>query len=647
VRVAVLMVLVSLLVVHGCGGGGGGGSGWSETTPPDGGTITALAAHPSDDRVRLAGTAGGLFRSDDRGLTWQRIAPEMVGCEITCLAFSPADPTRFFAGTRRQGLFRSTNGGGSFAAWNGDLPAGTPDRRVTALALDPSDRDRLYLALAGRGVYRSTNGGLHWVLKVLGLGATDVRDLAVDRRDTKRVWAATARGVFRSVNRGDAWSGLTVALDLTSVFPHPSVPGLALTAGPDGVWRSVDDGHQWTRFENGLRTSPQPGLGSGRLVTHDPSNPDDLYLAGTEGVWRARGGQNRWDEINTHLGVPRNRVVGSIVVIGQGILVGPALQAGVAGEGLFTSTSGGVSWSRAGAGIDAVTVRAVAVSSASADVVYVGTPGRVWWSADRGNTWFDASGDLTGRARSIRDLWVDPRDDRRVLAATDVGVFETRDRGGLWVPATGIGAANALAVHADNGIYGLVMAVGKAGVFRSRDGGAVFSLVASGPDLVGLTDVAVDPVEPAFVYAVRADRGVLVSRNQGAGFKPAGQGLPPDLGYVDVQLNANDSAQLLVSSRAGGVFRSTDSGVTWLPSSRGLPVPAAGRLCADLRVDASHRARVVVAVPGEGLYQSRDGGMRWGLIRSLGLREVFVLALAPRGSDRIYAGLADGLLYGR
>lgn len=649
IRLTLLLALLAIafLVVQGCGGGGGG-SGWSETRPPAGGTITALAVHPADDRIQLAGTAGGLFRSDDRGLSWNRTAQEMAGCEITCLAFSPADPTRLYAGTRRRGLFRSTNGGGSFAALNGDLPAAQLERWVTAFAPDPIDRDQLYLALAGRGVYRSADGGLHWVLKVLGLGSIDVRDLGVDRRDPARVWAATAKGVFRSANRADAWSALTPQLDLTSVFPHPSLPGLALTAGPDGVWRSTDDGVQWTRFESGLTTSTQPGMGSGRLVSYDPSNPSDIYLAGTEGVWRARGGQNRWDEISTNLGVPRNRVVGPFVVLGQGPLVGPALAAGVAGEGLFTSASGGVSWARGGAGIDTVTIRAVAVSSASADTVYAGTPGRVWWTSDRGTTWFDASGDLSGRARSIRDLWVDPRDDRRVLAATDLGVFETRDRGGHWSQATGIGAVSALAVHADGGNFGLVMAVGEAGVFRSQDGGAGFSLTASGPDLVRLTDVIVDPVEPAFVYVVRADRGVLVSRNQGGSFKQAGQGLPADLGYVDVQLDASDSAQLLVSSRAGGVYRSTDSGVTWSPASSGLPAPAAaGRLCADLRVDSGHRGRVVVAVPGQGIFQSRDSGLHWKLIRSLGLREVFVLALAPRGSDRIYAGLADGLVFGR
>ncbi len=69
-----------------------------------------------------------------------------------------------------------------------------------------------------------------------------------------------------------------------------------------------------------------------------------------------------------------------------------------------------------------------------------GNAGRVFRSRDRGETWDDASGNLTGENGldvPVSALAQDPEDERRLFAGTDLGVFETRDGGGTWRSARG------------------------------------------------------------------------------------------------------------------------------------------------------------------------------------------------------------------
>ena len=616
---------------------------WVFATPGEGGTLTALATDPIHSQFQVAGTYGGIFRSADGGTSWAWVAPSLRGEPITALRFHPLDTWRVYAGTGRSGLQLSQDGGRYFQPQNGDLPPGTPDRRVTALALDPTSLSNIYLSLGRARVHRSQDGGKTWVLKVLGLSANEVYDMAVDHRDARVIYAATDQGIFRSTNQGDAWTALTTPLDLTSILVHPTVAGWLFAAGPGGVWRSIDNGQQWAPFENGL---PAPtATHHARRITHDPANPTDLYLAGLEGVWRARSGQNLWEGINQGLGVTRNRVVGPMVVVGQGAQIGPILLAGVNGEGYYRSDNGGLSWLRQGTGLHAVTVRTLGVSQANADVFYVGTPGRVWRSLDGGGRFEDASGDLTGLARSVHDMWVDPRDDQRVVVATDDGVYRTGDRGGIWYRANGSGPAVSLAVHRGVGDYALMFAVGPEGVYRSMDGGASFVLVAVGSMLVNLTDVVIDPADGNFVYAVRSDRGVLYSRNQGQTWQQASVGLTENLGYEQVQFDDQDPSRLLLSARAGGVFASRDSGVSWQPASTGLPSPpAASLLVVDPRNDLAHRGRSVVLVPGTGLYSSMDAGWLWVPFHvHSSVAGALSLALAPGASNRVYVGVVGGV----
>lgn len=87
-----------------------GGATWSSSAGPAGGPIRVLIVDPRYPSRIVAATAGGVFRSDDLGESWQPVgdASAFAGPTILSLALDPDDPERLFAGTAAGGVLRLT-----------------------------------------------------------------------------------------------------------------------------------------------------------------------------------------------------------------------------------------------------------------------------------------------------------------------------------------------------------------------------------------------------------------------------------------------------------------------------------------------------------------------------------------------------------
>ena len=88
---------------------------------------------------------GRVMKSSDGGATWRE---SLLGYAFTALAIDPQAPATVYAGTAGTGVFKSINGGRSWAEMN----AGLSTPYVNGLAIDPSTPARLYAATDG-GVY--------------------------------------------------------------------------------------------------------------------------------------------------------------------------------------------------------------------------------------------------------------------------------------------------------------------------------------------------------------------------------------------------------------------------------------------------------------------------------------------------------------
>jgi photosystem II stability/assembly factor-like uncharacterized protein len=126
---------------------------------------------------------------------WTTNGPE--GGDVRALAIDPANPATVYVGTFGNGIFKSSNGGGSWTAANVGLTASD----VGVLVLDPSAPATLYAGSYGGGVLKSTNGGASWAPVNVGLTNPYVSALAIDPSATATVYAGTeGGGVFKSTN---------------------------------------------------------------------------------------------------------------------------------------------------------------------------------------------------------------------------------------------------------------------------------------------------------------------------------------------------------------------------------------------------------------------------------------------------------------
>ena len=142
----------------------------------------ALIASPAyiTDTTIFAGTALGVFWSQDGGVRWPLDPIGLSGKNVLSLAISPDYYTDgvILAGVQDEGVYGSADGGSTWDLWSTGIPAAS----VTALAVSPDfgSDETMYAAVESNGVYRSTNGGQNWEPMNTGLGDHYVLCLDLD-----------------------------------------------------------------------------------------------------------------------------------------------------------------------------------------------------------------------------------------------------------------------------------------------------------------------------------------------------------------------------------------------------------------------------------------------------------------------------------
>lgn len=237
-------------------------------------TVRALAIG-KEPTILYAGTAGGVFVSNDGGKTWSgrpdQDAPPSLDRDVQALVAGKSSV--IYAGTNSAGVFKSLDGGKSWTESN----AGLSDLNVMALAVDPKTKNTIYAGAAG-GVFKSLDAGQNWKLI---LPKQRVAALVIDPKDTQIVYAGTKAGIFESDDGGSTWNsrkkGLT-AIDINALAIDPETPttiyaGTRPTPGFDashnkgGVYRSIDGALSW---HGGRDTSPKA----------DPENASRTFYGG-------------------------------------------------------------------------------------------------------------------------------------------------------------------------------------------------------------------------------------------------------------------------------------------------------------------------------------------------------------------------------
>ena len=229
-----------------------GGSSWDSTDYPNM-VFNAIAFDPMSASTAYAIADGGstLLRTMDGGVTWMDF-PTGVGAVssdvATKLVTSAITPGLLYF-NHFHGIFKSSDGGETWAPANGNLPAATT--RTVALGPD----DVVYASFGGTvlGAYKSTDGAATWEQVWLGtpLDGGSLRALAFDPRDPQRMLATIGIYVYGSIDGGSNWIPLHDGVDTKLQYPNslafdPWVEGRYFlasgTSGTDGVLQVYSGG---------------------------------------------------------------------------------------------------------------------------------------------------------------------------------------------------------------------------------------------------------------------------------------------------------------------------------------------------------------------------------------------------------------------
>ena len=326
-----------------------------------------------------------------------------------------------------------------------------------------TDVNTFLMGSTGGGVWKTTDAGNNWKNISDGYFGGTIGAIALAPSNESIIYVGEGEntmrgnvsegldGMWKSTDDGKTWKniGLKEGRHIVRIIVHPKNPDIVWAAvmghlfGPNenrGVYKSVDGGANWKKV---LYVNPQTGASD---LIIDPSNPDIMY-AGT------------WELIRTPY----------------------SLESGGAGSGMYKSTDGGNTWvsikSNKGLPKGVWGIVGVAVAKSNTDKLYAlieNANGGLYVSNDAGATWELASSDNNIRQRawyytkvfvdpadenkvycpnvnfmvssdggksftSLRtphgdhhDLWIDPKNGKRMIVSDDGGAQVSMDAGKNW-----------------------------------------------------------------------------------------------------------------------------------------------------------------------------------------------------------------------
>lgn len=614
-------------------------------------TVTSLAVDPQATGTVYAGTSGGgVFRTTNAGASWTAVNTGLTHLSVTALAVHPETPAVLYAGTADGGVFRSLNAGASWTAVNAGLWSGVgPLPGIEALAIATADPSVLYLAAtdgAGGPVFRSTDGGDTWVSRWSGLSPTRIVSLAIDPASPSVVYAGSdSRAVLQSTDGGASWRTIDYSFGhtgvgfarVTALSVAPSDPP-ALYAGTEG--RSI---YRW--YPN---LTPRPVISS---VTPSAIVRGATTAAVIEGM---------------HL-------TGAVAVLVSGTGVTATVAEGGSDTVLPVTFAVAVDASGAPRQVTVVTANGVSSSLGSVSIVLppplpvisrvtpvFGLPDTVFAATISGSRLDGATAVTFSDSRVTAVIEPDGSFFMlpiRIAVAADAlpgpvavtvttpagtsapfnGFFVQDPQSNQWVQqGPDGGTVLSLAVHPT--VPGIVYAgTAHGGVFRSADGGTVWTRLSGASMLRDVRTLAIDPRAPAVVYA-GGDGGLIRSTDGGVSWEH----LPAAFGSAQqIVFHPIDAGTLHVAA-SFGVYRSDDRGATWTPLTMQLPIHT--WFMNAVAVDPVTPSTLYAATGGM-VIRSLDAGVTWTFseLRRLPVTHVRAIAIDPQVPTTLYAATAHGV----
>ncbi len=612
---------------------------------------------------------------DERSGVWQVSGPLNINGRINSIAVDASNSNIIYVGTAFGGVFKTTNGGGTWAPMfdaQNNLPIGQ-------VVIDPNNSNNIWVGTGdknisgtgyyGGGVYFSNDAGATWTYK--GLSNTYViSSLMVDPTNSLTLYAGTMgnpfladnnRGLYKSTDGGTTWNQILFENDSTGVIdlimdPNNSAVLYAATftrmrtayrstfySNQCKVYKSTNGGSTWTRLTGGL-----PVTDIGRIgLAISATNSNKLYaiIASTtsyiEGVYQSLDGGSTWNVRNsTDLETIGTCYGGFGWYFGR-IHVNPTNDDIVYTYGVdkFISYDGGASWNLFAPDWSTYEVHADGHDLAFIDSqnILIATDGGLFKTPDNGITWNDIDNIPSTQFYHVTPLPL--TQETFYGGAQDNGTIGgNRSNSSMWNWAFGGDGFKFYASPTDTNLR--YYETQWAGIYYD-DNGSFGTLDAglSGTERFNWnTPYMLDHFDPTIVYLGAQNMFKMTGAPYGF-FSPISSDLTNGVVYTLTGANTITAVaqsyqvqqRLFAGTTDANVWTTPDGGTTWNDISAGLP----NRYVTSINASPNTSGNVYISFSGYRLndntphiYKSTNNGSLWtniqGDLPNIGVNDIIV-----------------------
>jgi photosystem II stability/assembly factor-like uncharacterized protein len=251
------------------------GKTWTYVGLRDAGQIGSIVIHPTNPNVAFAAAVGnpfrpgserGVYRTRDGGKSWEKvlfISDSTGAVDIELRPGTPAvvyaaawraerKPWTIISGAIEGGIYKSTDGGTTWARLGGGLPAGLVGK--ADLAVSRANPDRLYVLIEARpggGLYRSDDAGRSFVAVDTTTRGLITRpfyytNIDADPTNADIVYVGT-ESFYKSTDGGRTWATMSTPHgDNHDIWINPNNNKILIQANDGGANVSLDGGRTWS-----------------------------------------------------------------------------------------------------------------------------------------------------------------------------------------------------------------------------------------------------------------------------------------------------------------------------------------------------------------------------------------------------------------
>ncbi|MFH0761615.1 MAG: T9SS type A sorting domain-containing protein [Bacteroidota bacterium] len=545
--------------------------------------------------------------------------------------------------------------------FGGTGPAGSG--RVNCIAFHPTDPNIFYVGAPSGGVWKTTDGGLSWATTTDQLPALGVSDIGINPLNPSVLYVVTgdkdggntcptySYGILKSTDAGATWQPTGLGHETASqyrmrrILVNPVNPDIIIAAGGPGLFRSVDAGVTWTRIQTGDYYD----------LEFKPDDPSVVYACSGSVIYKSTNAGFSFTQSTTGLpdtGVGRTEM--AVTRANANVVYAIMSNSDSGMKGIYKSSDAGVTWTPKateetinifsyamdGSGDTGIAWYAIAlaIDQQNEDIVYSGSVNH-WISQDGGVTWSMAAHWYGGGGKpyvhaDIHNLSVNPLNNI-CYSGNDGGLYKTADKGVTW---TDLSAGLSILQ-----IYRMAVSVSNPEIIieGSQDNGTYMLNDGQWNSIYGGDgmECAVDPVNPQILYATTQNGNLLKSTNGGHGWTSI---KPEDKGAWITPFQISGLNRNVMVAGYTCVNLTTTYGVSWRKISGTL---AGGSYLNEIAIAPSDNNYIYTS-SGSSIWGTKDLGENWNDL-SNGLPGLYIegIFVAPSEPEKVWvtlSGYTDG-----